>query len=113
MSITSAGTLKIHKVSEVKYNTSRKDIINQTTAIKINYTPPSICGNGIKEGAEQCDDGNITNGDGCDNLCKSETLVPCTDSDNGKDYYTKGLTKGLYFGNSQYTENYDYCVMNN
>jgi cysteine-rich repeat protein len=34
------------------------------------------CGNGIQEGAEQCDDGNLINGDGCDNICQIE-LVSC------------------------------------
>lgn len=32
----------------------------------------SICGNGIKEGIEQCDDGNRLNNDGCDSSCKLE-----------------------------------------
>ncbi len=27
------------------------------------------CGNGVKDGSEQCDDGNQTNGDGCENDC--------------------------------------------
>lgn len=29
----------------------------------------SVCGNGIVEGAEQCDDGNKKNGDGCSSIC--------------------------------------------
>jgi len=31
--------------------------------------PCSGCGNGVKENAEQCDDGNAVNGDGCDVNC--------------------------------------------
>ena len=31
-----------------------------------------ICGNGILEGQEECDDGNTYNGDGCSSDCKSE-----------------------------------------
>ncbi|MDD2935137.1 MAG: myxococcus cysteine-rich repeat containing protein [Candidatus Pacebacteria bacterium] len=31
-----------------------------------------ICGNGIKEGTEQCDDGNTTSGDGCSSVCAIE-----------------------------------------
>jgi cysteine-rich repeat protein len=31
-----------------------------------------VCGNGVKEGDEQCDDGNTTPGDGCDANCISE-----------------------------------------
>ncbi len=32
-----------------------------------------ICGNGMKEGNEQCDDGNLNNGDGCSSTCILET----------------------------------------
>ena len=43
----------------------------------INYTDDNetnimqICGNGVREGTEQCDDGNTNSGDGC-SLCKIE-----------------------------------------
>lgn len=33
----------------------------------------AVCGNGIKEGAEQCDDGNALDGDGCSSIC---VIVP-------------------------------------
>jgi cysteine-rich repeat protein len=33
---------------------------------------PIRCGNGILEAPEECDDGNIANGDGCSQLCKIE-----------------------------------------
>ena len=32
----------------------------------------SICGNGTKEPGEQCDDGNLANGDGCNSACSIE-----------------------------------------
>lgn len=32
-------------------------------------SPQATCGNGVKEGSEQCDDGNSTNGDGCESDC--------------------------------------------
>jgi cysteine-rich repeat protein len=42
--------------------------------------PPSpVCGNGVLETGEGCDDGNMTNGDGCSALCQIEqpsVLVP-------------------------------------
>jgi cysteine-rich repeat protein len=31
-----------------------------------------VCGDGVRAGAEQCDDGNTTNLDGCDSACKFE-----------------------------------------
>jgi cysteine-rich repeat protein len=32
-----------------------------------------VCGNGVVEGVEQCDDGNTTNGDGCSYKCRLES----------------------------------------
>lgn len=34
-----------------------------------------ICGNGVREGAEQCDDGNQNNGDACRNDCTSAAVA--------------------------------------
>jgi cysteine-rich repeat protein len=34
--------------------------------------PPNICGNGVLEGPEVCDDGNTANNDGCDENCFAE-----------------------------------------
>ncbi len=31
-----------------------------------------VCGNWINESGEQCDDGNLVNGDGCNNICEIE-----------------------------------------
>ncbi len=36
---------------------------------------PILCGNGVLDGAEQCDDGNTTNGDGCSAQCLIEEPV--------------------------------------
>lgn len=51
-----------------------------------------VCGDGLKQGSEECDDGNTTPGDGCSATCKNEpfvcgngTLEPleiCDDSDS-------------------------------
>ena len=37
-----------------------------------------ICGNGIIEGTEKCDDGNSNTGDGCNNSCVIETGWTCS-----------------------------------
>jgi cysteine-rich repeat protein len=43
------------------------------TACEATPPPPTpVCGNGTREGTEQCDDGNLSNGDGCDSLCRTE-----------------------------------------
>jgi cysteine-rich repeat protein len=39
----------------------------------------SICGNGTIETNETCDDGNLTDGDGCDQFCKLEISPFCGD----------------------------------
>lgn len=33
---------------------------------------PAVCGNGVVEGIEECDDGGTTSGDGCSNACRLE-----------------------------------------
>lgn len=37
----------------------------------------SVCGNGIKEGSEACDDKNSLNGDGCSSTCQVEPGFTC------------------------------------
>ncbi len=39
--------------------------------------PPSVCGNGIIESGEQCDDGNTNGGDGCSSTCQNEPAPVC------------------------------------
>src|SRR3989339_590364 len=34
----------------------------------------NVCGNGILESGEECDDNNSINGDGCSSICKNETI---------------------------------------
>ena len=34
--------------------------------------PSATCGNGIVQGLEQCDDGNLRNGDGCSSTCQAD-----------------------------------------
>jgi cysteine-rich repeat protein len=38
--------------------------------------PAPICGNGVVEPPETCDDGNLVDGDGCSALCQVENLPP-------------------------------------
>ncbi|HEY5948009.1 MAG TPA: DUF4215 domain-containing protein [Kofleriaceae bacterium] len=40
--------------------------------------PPAVCGNGVMEGAEECDDGNLVDHDGCSSTC---TVDECDQPD--------------------------------
>jgi len=39
-------------------------------------TIASVCGNGIIETGETCDDGNTASGDGCSSTCQTESVTP-------------------------------------
>lgn len=38
----------------------------------------STCGNGVVEGQEECDDGDLQDGDGCSSVCKIESGWSCS-----------------------------------
>lgn len=44
----------------------------------INDAPVPVCGNGIQDGADECDDGNRDSSDGCSSSCKVEDGYVCT-----------------------------------
>ncbi len=45
---------------------------SNTHKLFVDFDCPPICGNGILEEGEECDDGNLNNNDGCSNTCKIE-----------------------------------------
>lgn len=47
-------------------------------------TKPGVCGNGILEENEECDDGNVVNDDCCNNLCKVNTHMISTECLSGQ-----------------------------
>ena len=70
-----------------------------------NDTP--VCGDGIKAGSEQCDDGNTTSGDGCSSTCTTETAQPvCGDHhvDTGEDCDDGNTTSGDGCSSTCHTE---------
>lgn len=54
-----------------------------------------VCGNGILESGEQCDDGNTNNGDGCSNSCQCEAGPPSNDNCANRIVLPSG--DGVYF----------------
>jgi len=42
-----------------------------------------LCGDGLLQGGESCDDGNTTSGDGCSQSCSVESCFSCTQMDGG------------------------------
>ncbi len=70
----------------------------------------AVCGNGVLELTEECDDSNNRGDDGCDPLCLLESTEPsCMDSD-GFQYGSVGYVKG-YRVNERYTAT-DICAGN-
>ena len=59
------------------------------------------CGDSSIEASEECDDGNTTDGDGCDSTCVAETGWECTeatfDLDFNEDFYGDGVHGGSSF----------------
>ena len=45
--------------------------------LEVMYTPTPLCGNGLIEGSEACDDRNTNNGDGCSSSCQIESGYVC------------------------------------
>ena len=45
--------------------------------VSVKSEPVGICGDGVVTGGEQCDDGNLADGDGCDSSCQVEPGWSC------------------------------------
>jgi len=69
-----------------------------------------VCGNGVPEPGEGCDDGNLIDGDGCDSSCQPEVLPtafrmndlelmdPHIFADTGWPFYCEDVTNSTPFG---------------
>ena len=71
----------------------------------------AVCGNGVVEDVETCDDANIENGDGCTANCVLEAKEGCWETDAG----VAGTYTGYYYdyyGTGQQDYSYDYAYDN-
>lgn len=58
---------------ETPPSTFKKNDANSVKVTGPTAACQETCGNSITEGTEECDDGNLVNGDGCDNNCTNTT----------------------------------------
>jgi cysteine-rich repeat protein len=49
----------------------------QEISVEVNLAEMPVCGNGVREACEQCDDGNTDGGDGCAANCLVESAGNC------------------------------------
>jgi len=62
--------------------TTTTSTTSTTTSTTTTTIPPDVCGNGIPETGEDCDDGNTDDGDCCSSTCSFEASGdPCDDGD--------------------------------
>ncbi|MFA6897530.1 MAG: DUF4215 domain-containing protein [Patescibacteria group bacterium] len=56
----------------------------------------AVCGNGVKEKNEACDDGNNRNGDGCNAFCRIESCVNNREVCDGRDNNCDGAVDNVF-----------------
>ncbi|CAD8071487.1 unnamed protein product [Paramecium sonneborni] len=76
-----------------------------------------ICGDGIVNGYEECDDGNLIENDGCSNTCEYQCHLACLNCDNGKclecdrylGYFKSNKQCASACGDGLWEQNTEYC----
>ncbi|MDL1870871.1 DUF11 domain-containing protein, partial [Deltaproteobacteria bacterium PRO3] len=76
--ITATGTLngggQIDLTASVSSQDTHDTNLSNNTAVSSVNGVQSVCGDGLVEAGEQCDDGNTTPGDGCSATCQYESV---------------------------------------
>jgi cysteine-rich repeat protein len=75
--------------------------VNGVNAYRLQLTQLSHCGDGGVQAAEECDDSNVTNGDGCSALCQRESTNLSESEPNDTSAQANGplTTSSNYAGN--------------
>jgi len=81
LSITDAGDTDSNPIFP-RPSISLGVVCSDPTATTTTTSTLAVCGNGVVEGSEECDDGNLVAHDGCDPTCSVDTL--CGDADQNK-----------------------------
>jgi len=92
----------------------------QSGLLDIGDVPIALCGNGLIDGGEECDDGNDNSGDGCSLSCEIESGWSCSDEPsicveteliNNCDF--RILEQGKFLTPDQFDLVEDQCMTNN
>ena len=80
---------------------------------KKDETHKPVCGNGIIEIGERCDDGNVLGGDGCSSFCDREPIIIKNDDGKKKDQNgNSGKKNGDGSGNNTFGQQSQQCNYN-
>lgn len=72
----SRANIALHPKPEL--STERKLAYGYGSSSSVSSPVSEVCGNGLVEGTEACDDGNLISGDGCSMTCTVETGWSCS-----------------------------------
>ena len=63
----------------------------------------AVCGDNVLESPEECDDGDLVAGDGCDSACEVETGYLCTEASFSIDFFEDWSAQGFLAGPSTWS----------
>ncbi len=69
----------------------------------ISSASAQVCGDGLVEGTEECDDGGVVDGDGCDASCFVEDGYTCTEASFEIDFFEDFSSQGFLPGPTTWT----------
>ena len=80
-----ANSTTVAYLSPTKFLTTYQDKYNNNIGKAIIGSIPVVCGNNTLEEGEECDDGNVINGDGCSSICEVEPICGNSNLEEGEE----------------------------